>query len=306
MRQLKGVIVSPAIYERRGLKRDEALFARLCEKYNFVSVYSDSPDLEGYDVAMIKATPYHNRPNIPSGLLETKCKLIGYFVDLQCWNNAKCERNRELLFDKYDILIGTYYEKFQEWYPQYWEKYIHFPDFFAPYERFSELSINSNPIMKCLMSGARNTRAYPFRAYVAQKCKRAACGHLIQMSRGVPFTKYPSYLNRYFCALALAGVHDVPVSKYFEIPAANVLMLARRTKELDLCGFEPDVHYVPVTKKNVFGQIKKVLSSPDDYLAIRQSGTDFVLKNHSEINRAKIFKDVFNRLFIKGHERLSR
>ncbi len=304
---MKGAIIVPKFYAKRherGLRsqRSKFLFDRLSQQYKFPIVYTDAPDLSGLDVAVIYAVPYHNRPEIPPGLLDTKVKLIGYFEDLQCWSNKKCQRNKEILFNRFDILMGTYYEAVRKWYPQHVHKYVHFPNFFFPHERYASLCINPKPVMKCLMLGTINAY-YPFREYIVKKVKSRS--DLLDIPKKVPFSKYAGFLNMYFCAIATSGsleseVHgiceDAPPAKCFEIPAAGVLMLAEEISELEVMGLEPYTHYVPITKKNVFEQIKKCLTSPEKFAKIRDKGTDFVRSHHSVKNRVLQFGEILERV----------
>lgn len=306
---MKGVIIVPTFYESRKYRgsiiKRNSMYGQLCKKYNFSVLYTDSPQLNDYDVAIISSVPYHNRPEIPPGLLDTKCKLIGEFGDLQCWDNEECLRNKEILFNKYDLLIGTYYYLFRKWYPQHLHKYIYWSNYFGPYEKYAALSINIKPMMRCLLIGA----SYPIyvrRNYVINKAKIRPSNSLVDVINDIPFDKYPEYINNYFCALALPGKLNVPVAKYFEIPAAGSLLLATEVKELEICGLEANVHYVPVTKTNVFDQIKKVITHPDDYIEIRNRGTNFIRKNHSNINRFGLFEEAFDKLWPSGYEGLLR
>lgn len=303
---MKGVIVLPTAYKGSALKA-KTMYAKFCKKYNFSLIHSDTPELDSYDVAIIMCIPYHSRPGIPPGLLNAKCKLIGHFGDLQCYDSKECAENKKIMFDRYDLLIGTYYEKFKEWHPEHVYKYIHWPQYFAPYERYMSLPINPNPRMKCIMIGSYGGPAYPCRKYVARSGKKMHSG-LIEVKGPwkVPFDKYPKYISNWFCGLALANKFNFPETKHFEIPAAGLLMLAREIEELEICGFKPNVHYVPVTKKNVFDQVRDVLAHPKDYMDIKNRATKFVRKNHSDVNRVDDFEKIFDRLGAGIHEGLLR
>ncbi len=306
---MKGVIVIPTFYKPRqntGLMvRLNKMYSDLCKKYNFSVVYTDSPRLDGYDVAIISMVPYHNRPGIPPGLLNTQCKLIGEFGDLQCWDNQECLKNKEILFNRYDILLGPYYYLFRKWYPQHLNKYIYFPNYFGPYETFANLSINPTPKMRCLMIGARYP-TYVRRNYVFKKSRTMPENGFVDDAFRIPPEKYPKYINNYFCALALPGVLDMPIAKYFEIPAAGSLLLATEVKEIITCGFRAGIHYVPVTKDNVFDQIKQVITHPDNYIEMRDRCTKFVRENHSNLNRFSLFEEAFNKLWPDGYNNLLR
>lgn len=304
---MKGIVIAPKFYERNAPK-SKAMYDKLCEKLNFSYLCTDTPNLGGYDVAIIQSVPYHNRPGIPPGLLDAKCKLIAEFGDLQCWGNKKCIKNKEILFNRYDFLVGSFYEMFKKLYPQYIHKYIHWPAYFNPYERYASLPMNSEPRMRCLMIGSFKGRAYPLRQYIVDTRKSRPDNGWVDVvgPHKIPYAEYPKYLNSYFCSLALSGIYNAPPAKYFEIPAAGVLMLAREVRELAVCGLKPYVHYVPVIKENVYDQIKEVLTHPDDYIKIRNEGTKFVRENHSDLNRIDTFQEVFDRLWPGGHEALLR
>lgn len=300
---LKGAIIVPTFYKKRhesGIKsqRSKFLFERIDQRYKFPTVYTDAPNLKGLDVAVIYAVPYHNRPGIPSGLLDTKVKLIGYFEDLQCWDSKECQKNKEILFERFEILMGTYYEAIRKWYPQHVHKYVHFPNFFFPHKRYMNLQINPGARMRCLLA-ATISRYYPFREYI-----RGCRSKLVDITK-VPFDRYPHLLNSYFCAIATSGslkseVHgncgDAPSAKYFEIPAAGTLMLAEEILELSVMGLKPYTHYVPITKENVFKQVKKCLTSPEKFVSIRNDGMNFVRSHHSIENRVLQFGEILGEL----------
>jgi len=304
---MKGVILLPTVYKGFA-QRAEAMYTKFCKKYKFSLVYSDAPNLDEYDVAIVMCVPYHNRPGLPPGLLDAKCKLIDHFGDLQCWGNVECAKNKKILFDRCDLLMGTYYEKFREWYPQYVHKYVHWPQYFGPYERYANLTMNPNPRMRCLMIGSYGYPAYPRRQDVVQAARSLPDnGKLDIVGNVIPFPKYPAYLNTYFCSLVLSGLYNFPEAKHFEVPAAGALMLATELQELTMCGLEPYTHYVPVTKENVFKQVKEVLDHPKDYIEIRDKGTKFVRENHSDINKVDSFKEILDRLLGPGgHKALLR
>jgi len=298
---MKGVIIIPTFYEKRHLspkglsKRGKHVLGRINKMYGFPIVYTDNPGphLRGCDVGLIYAVPYHNRPMIPPGLVEAKCKLIGYFEDLQCWDDPLCLKNKEIMFDRYDILMGGHYKSFREWYPQYLHKYIHFPVCFFPYEAYNTLPMRKSPEMKVLLSGTYNPKIYPFRDYIRSNISQ----DLVHFSaKRVLFKDYPGHLNSYFSAVAVPGRLNNLVSKYLEIPAAGVLMLAQEIEELKVLGLIPYIHYVPITYKDVFKQIDKVLTRPRDYIEMRNKATSFVREKHSDINRAKQFQDVLDKV----------
>lgn len=302
---MKGAIIVPKFYEKRhkkGLRSQVSrfLFKRIKALCGFPIIYTNAPNLKNLDVALVYATPYHNRPKMMPGILNVEnVKIISYLGDLPCWYNVECQRNKKLMFGRSDAIIGGYYKKFREWYPQFVNKYELFSGFFFPYEWYERLMPRSSPIMKCLLSGSI-TPKYPFRYYISNM---KGISKLIDIKNRshVAFPKYPQFVNNYFCAIATSGTNSCMVSKYFEIPAAGTLLLGERKEELDILGFKPNVHYVPIARKNVIDKVRDVLGNPDKYLKIRKAGMDFVRKNHSDINRANQFKSLLERIFRENH-----
>jgi len=302
---MKGAIILPAVYKKRHATGhlsmvSKVLFDLMKEKYGFSLLYSNSPNLKGLDVAIIYSSHRFENQKVPTSILNAKgVKIINYYGDLPCYGNKKCLENRRLMLEKCDIAMGGYSEYFATHYSKYVNKYRFFPGRFYPYERYINLQVNPNPVMKCLLSGHIN-RFYPFRAYIKTLYKRNTGGLKGMLSiKGrwhVPFENYPAFLNTYFCAIATSGMHACMVGKYFEIPAAGALLLAKREKELDRLGYEPYVHYVPITKQNVVSQIQKVLTNPNDYNEMRHVAMKFVHNNHSDLNRMKQFEEILNEL----------
>jgi len=295
---MKGKIVVPIIYKKRHRDksgrsaRSNILFQGLSKQYNIPLCYTDTPTFEDVDFALIYAVPYHNRPKLPPGLLNTDphVKLIGYFEDLECWYNEECIKNKLLSFERFDVLVGSFPETFSKWYPQFLHKYIHYPNHFAPFERYSILKPNSNPIMKCLLSGSVN-KWYPFRQYIIENAPSEIFHY---KKKNILFADYPEFLNSYFCAIATGAASSVVVAKYLEIPAAGTLLLAEEIDDVKLLGLKANVHYVPITKDNVVDKIREVLKNPEKYIEMRDRATKLVREKHSEINRIEEFKEILN------------
>ena len=298
---MTGKIIIPTFYKNRHedksgkSARSNILLHALSVKYNMPIVYTNTPKFDDIDFAFMYAIPYHNRPKLPSDLLnvDPHVKLIGYFEDLECWGNKECKKNKLLAFERFDVLVGSFPETFSKWYPQFLHKYIHYPNHFAPFERFNILKPNPNPIMKCLLSGSKN-KCYPFRQYIIKKVPKDIFQY---RKKNILFADYPKFLNSYFCAIATGAVSSVVVAKYLEIPAAGTLLLAEEIDDAILLGLEANVHYVPITRENVVEKIREVLKNPEKYVEMRDRATKLVRENHSEINRIEEFKRVLQ--FIK-------
>jgi len=300
-----GKIVVPTFYKEKhedksGMGgRSNILLHGLSKQYNMPLYYTDTPTFEDVDFGLVYAVPYHNRPTLPPGLLDTdsRVKLIGHFEDLECWGNEECIKNKLLVFKRFDVLIGSFPETFSKWYPQFLYKYIHYPNHFAPLEKFTALEPASDPIMKCLLLGSVN-KFYPFRQYIINKVSK----DILHYSRpNIEFAEYPKFLNSYFCAIATGAVSSVVVAKYLEIPAAGTLLLAEEINDLVLLGLKANVHYVPITRETVVEKIRSVLKNPERYIEMRDRATKLVRENCSEINRLEEFKNILQ--FIKVNKK---
>ena len=295
---MKGVIIVPTLYKKRHdhpngrSANSKVLFDALSKTYKMPVVYTDDPDLSNYDVALIYAVPYHNRPVIPQGLLDTKCKLIGYLADLQCYTE-ECFESKKVMFEKYDMIIGSYYYKFRLWYPQFVDKYVYYPNFFSPHARYSKLGIRLNPEKRAVLSGTKYAVTYPDRDYLARTIPVAL---MRVRTNKVAFAKYPEFLNSHICGVVFSGSYDIATAKYLEVPASGCLMLGKTIPELELLGLIPGTHYVPVTLKNVENVIKDVIANPKKYAAIRKAGMIYTRKYHSELSRVQQFGEILNKL----------
>lgn len=298
---MKGKIVIPFKYKKRHNNdtrystREVVLFRGISKRYGMPIEYTDTPTFEDVDFALVFAVPYHNRPNIPLGLVKVdkKVKLIGFYGDLQCWNSSLCTKNKKIMFERYDIIIGAYKKMFEEWYPEFVYKHVFFPDYFAPHEAFAKLPINKEPIMKCLLSGNARKQWYPFRTSLKDQIPAS----LLECIKNiVPFRNYPWFINKYFCAIAVSGKIPCTIAKYFEIPAAGTLLLAERFEDVDDLGFKPGVHYLPLMKEDTEVQIETILRNPEEYKDIRHKGTKFVRTHHSINNRVNEFGKILEML----------
>lgn len=223
-------------------------------------------------------------------------RLITYVIDL----HAQGDRFANLL-EGSDVILSIDDERFRREYPQFVKKFVFFPLFFAPHDRYTKFSLNEKPVMKCLLSGA-STHAYPLRIQLNQIAKRREYSKLFDALPypGTHGALYPGVMTRdafaeqlhsYFC-VATSTVHQCVISKMFEIPAVGSLLLTNRVKDMDTLGFDPSKHYVPITSENALERISQCLAHPKDYEKIRQEGMDFVHASHSINNRMELFGQV--------------
>jgi len=236
--------------------------------------------------------------------LKPRTKLIVCQVDLHPHHGIN-EKARLETFDRADILLTPNDEKFRERFPQFINKHIFFPRFFASHDRFTSFRFNEKPKLKCLLSGARKKSVYPLRSLVNKRGNRSKidCLEKIQgfkKKRISPWQyigkEYAALLNSYFCCVTCSSVYHYIVGKYLEIPAVGSLLLADECEDSKKMGFVPYKHYIPITQGTVFEKIYGCLDSPEKYINIRKEGMEFVRKCHSINNRFEQVSRILDEL----------
>jgi hypothetical protein len=304
---MKGVIILPQYLEKHWTPKHVSDFGNVLsvtapffyaikDTFGFELRYANEVDVSvNIDVVVMFGVPYHNRPNLIPGLLDLdkKTKLIMYSGDLQCYDNTECFENRIKVYERCDLILYGSYEYFIKTYNQFVSKYEFMNLFFSPHKRYARLSLNENPKMRCLLSGAVNNKVYPLRYFI----KNNAINVDHKRSEYVG-NRYAELLNSYFCCVTSSSVFNYAVAKYFEIPAAGSLLIADEVNDLKRAGFVPNKHYVPITRSNVIKRISHCLKNPNDYNHIRIQGMKFVRENHSVINRIDRLKKIFKELVV--------
>ena len=307
---MKGVIILPKYLEeywvpketKQGpdfgsiLSANAVFFYCMRDVFGFKLRYADEVDVDiDTDIVFMFGVPYHNRPNLIPGILELQksTKLVMWPGDLQCYNNKECYENKLKVYDRCDLIISPAYEYFVKLYPESVHKYKFMPKFFSPYNRYSDLSFNDIPKMRCLMVGSLNEEVYPLRSFIIKS-------RLVDYRKPVYVgDRYANLLHSYFCCIATSSIFNYVVAKHYEIPATGSLLLANETTDLGKAGFISNRHYVPITKENVYEKITQCLKNPNEYSDVRREGMEFVRKNHSINNRMDFLKSVFEDLLNK-------
>jgi len=236
--------------------------------------------------------------------LEPRVKLIVCQVDIHSHSKGS-KKTRLKAFDRADILLTPNDEAFREWFPQFIDKSIFFPRFFASHDRFTSFHFNEKPKLKCLLSGVKRKSVYPLRNLVSKRedQSRIDCLKKVRRHRRKKVSawkyigkEYARILNRYFCCITCSSVFHYVVGKYLEVPAVGSLLLADECEDSKKMGFVPYKHYIPITESNVFSQIDKCLDNPTEYTEIRRNGMNFVRKNHSVNNRFEQISRILEKL----------
>ena len=243
--------------------------------------------------------------------LDKNIQFILYMHDVHWAYELRNEGTTKLL-QRADLILVPYYCYFKRMWPQFVEKAIFFPHFFAPHDRYCGLEYNKNPKMKCLLTGNIKPDRYPIRWAVNEvvlnneklrdsidvlRHPRHAKTQYWTRENGGEVEEYAKTINEYFCAVIDSSTWNLLLTKYFEIPAAGTLLLADEPEDGEEAGFIPWEHYVPITKENVVSQIGHCLENPKEYEKIRRQGMEFVQEHHSVNNRFDQFGEILENTF---------
>ena len=242
--------------------------------------------------------------------LDKSTKLILYMHDVH-WAKMKREGGTTELLGRADLVMVPYYTYFKKVWPQFIDKTVFFPHFFASQNRYCNLEYNAEPKMKCLLSGNIKQGRYPIRWIVYQVAQsQSEFAYLIDVLRHPRHSKtqywsrkeggqkqqYAKTIHEYFCSVADSSKWKLLLTKYFEVPATGALLLADNPQDGDKAGLVPGEHYVEISKDNVLEQIKLCLYNPESYEKIRREGMKFVRANHGVNNRLERFKKILGRV----------
>jgi len=262
---------------------------------------------EGMDLVFGFAWEQRYRKAMEAAItLDKNIKFILYMHDVHWAYELRREGTTKLL-QRADLILVPYYGYFKRMWPQFVEKTIFFPHFFASHDRYCKLEYNKTPKMKCLLTGNIKSDRYPIRWAVKEAVLNdKEMKNLVDILRhprhiktqhwtreeGGEREKYAKTMNEYFCVVTDSSTWDLLLTKYFEIPATGALLLADKPDDGREAGLIPWKHYVPITKEQVVSQIKDCLKNPEKYEEIRREGMEFVRANHSVNNRFNQIKKI--------------
>jgi len=203
-----------------------------------------------------------------------------------------------------NVILSGCDQLFRRTWPEHAKRFVFFPNFFAPHERFTKLAARRRTMRRCLLSGHSSSYTYPLRAIIWQAINNGSGlhnkVHVMQHPRWWQNRRdlqsweisprlgddYGRTLGAYYCALTTASRYKYALMKYFEVPAAGALLLANDAPDVRLTGLKAGRHFVPINKYNALKTIKYVLEHRDEYEEIRKDGAAFVRHHHSVRNRA--------------------
>jgi hypothetical protein len=235
-------------------------------------------------------------------LRDLGCRTALFADDLHMLWGHESKRGAKLqAFSQSDVILASYGYLFDEFYPELcgrktviWSPHSASPDFVLPF--------NSRPENDILLSGCIGP-LYPLRSLM----KKLELGnrYAIVQHKHPGYTQsydhqsdsrvgagYAKTINRFKAGFTDALTFRYVVAKYFEIPATGALLVADNavSEPLLQLGFIENVHYVPVSAKNLEEKIQYVLdpNNGTEIDTVRRRGQELVLTRHSTSDRAKL------------------
>lgn len=163
-------------------------------------------------------------------------------------------------------------------------------------ERFSD---TIEKTINVLHVGAYTESVYPFRYAAIKALNGKSYFKQIERPRDLSGTPrqskwpidrdYDNLLQSADICITGGSVFHAPVQKFFEIPAANSLLLSDWFSDLGMLGFVPNKNMVPSYKENVLRVVEDLLSNPDEIKRISTSGHELIQSNHTSEIRSRQF-----------------
>lgn len=286
------------------------LFHALIDRLGFKH-YHDKNEISGGDIILAIAPPtqlirWNNEGYFDNRNAKFIIHTHNYYLKLLSQKNKKKLARMRDVIKKCHLHLSSGDVAFKRVFPEYIDKHVFFPYFFAPQKRYLDLKFNEAPTMKCLFMGARNNN-YPLRKavfrFVKSQEKNSAIIKLIKYPGTLGYKNCPDLvgdnfavlLNQHFCQIT-SNVFGHPVAKHFEVMASGSLLLSDETKDLKTLGMIAGKHYVAVTGENFAEKIRHCLTHPSDYRQIRINGMKYSRANHGIENRLSTIGGIIKKL----------
>lgn len=302
---MRGYILMPKELEKLGASYTDS-FKNLFDSmkpFGFKTLYvTRMPNVLIHgDKIIIFAGAHGKELLIESASLHRAIKVVFYLGGAHVFMRNK-HRYSEAM-ERADLILSGCNALFRKIWPEYQDKFVFFPNFFAPHERYSKLKLPEKPIMQCLLVGNTGAYTYPLRSIINKEIHKNNGLHdmtavllhprwwkgqgPIKRWELAPASaeKYADYLNGYCCTLATASRYRYALMKYFEVPAAGGLLLANDVPDVRAAGLQADKHFVSINKKNFIEKIKDCVTNLDKYKEMRKEAMSYVRENHSIDNR---------------------
>ncbi|KAL0585417.1 hypothetical protein ABG067_004767 [Albugo candida] len=316
----KLLIGCSAHWERYVLHSFSYLFAELKEKYGWVELAENDIDRLFADrkppSVLFFCLNSFTEPFLSFiekseqfALLRARGTLIVLWNDdMRYYDQYDPIQLRERIFKCSDVLVGTYTFLMNTYFASVTSN-MRLKDMpvtlWLPHSASSDFidgPINTHPIRKILLAGARGSNWYPLRHWFGQYQQQhgqfmdslAHSGYHVTDNQSQIFA---SYLRSYHVGITTTMLLQYVVAKVFEIPATGALLLLNRDLApiLESLGFRDRINYIAYDSNNPTHTIWWV-SDPENFAQIdriRAKGMESVREYHLVSDRAQALDAFF-------------
>lgn len=169
---------------------------------------------------------------------------------------------------------------------------------------FNDYHLNKK--FDCLMVGRIQRNVYPIRWKVNQSLRNGGVNYY-QINRPEEVSEkhlrwpvgkdYARLINQSLMTFTCMSMFQYPVSKIFEIPACDSVLVSDYNEELFDLGFEPNINMIDITHvKNIKSFVKKLLKDRNRLYDISFKGHELIHERHTARYRAEEFLEYLEEI----------
>ncbi len=316
LNRTKGAILIPKFYKDSYLSvgRYLKLLSKLHDEFNYTIIHTDDFTDTSYDVVIVLKSPNKGALELMKGVktLPKTTKVVLYLTDLhdqseivnRVINTGDTPFNISMreMCARANLILCPYKYTFLYKFGEFKHKLQFFPHFVDEELQFIPKVKQS----KCLISGATCPKVYPLRTKLAANARKHPYnkdfsllvhpGYFKKVDKnqtvGVEFLKC---ISGFICAVSTPSIFNYVVAKYFEIPAAGTILVAKTSPDLLELGFEDGINFIEVNDKNALDKIKHILYNRQKYEQVRLAGQELIKTRYTKsIAYAKLVSYIDN------------
>jgi len=274
------------------------LFQLCAAKEQAVIEISDTidPNIIDEKIVLVFKAPQSNACKLLAGAAELPPEktLIVYVADCHDHHQNNTQPVAETsdygkamraMLDRANVVLSPYPHSFKQLWPQYIDKLVPFYHFVVEghLPEYDE-DVFGDRERKVLLAG-RVSYTYPLRMWLFKNRKRESISYLHHPGYNYVATnaiiddRFMAHISKHMGAFATSSHYKYLSAKYLEIPATGTCMFAEQIPELNVIGMVPMIHYIPITKDNVFDVLEWALNDTIFMQKIGHRGRQFVLEN---------------------------
>ncbi|WP_079504536.1 glycosyltransferase [Mesobacillus jeotgali] len=219
------------------------------------------------------------------------------------------ERKNTILDENIKYIFTYYRDKFLSWYPEFANHMIWLPHHVNT-EIFKDYHLPKDIDM--LLMGSTRAEVYPLRVSMVNRLQHTpgfvhhthpGYRKVGEKEQGVYVGEsYAKELNRAKICLTCDSIYKYPLMKYYEITAANSLLLAPVSDELMDLGFIPGVNFISINETNFEEKASYYLDHENERRMISLNGMKLSHQKHSTMKRVFDFVHEIKKIIQRESE----